>query len=347
MALGSADSGSGRGFTARRRVVRVTVFSLLACGVAGCPDGRKPICYEEPLPIGAVVARVNANSNRMDFLLRAVGGSAVGKWQRSPDSSATTSFDMKAHLLYRKPRDLYLRMEHTLSARIEAGSNSSEFWVWERLNDNRYYWGEHKWLDSSREADLPVRPDVLLDVLGVGDLPAHTTGIRGPVLWVRDECYQLVFLSYDDEGQGYISKVMEIGRGEPYLVDRILYFNPDGRPIMEVLLSEYKPIDGSEVLAPRKIDMKSLENENHMTLRFPKMERSDPPSAELNPFISPMRSGNVSYRDARRIDGWRPSPRPVMPPAPPTVPAAGTAPSPSPEASRPSEPATQPDAMVR
>ncbi len=317
---------------------------LLAC-VAGCPPGEGGLGpFEEPLPIGAVVERVNLNSQRMDFLLRAVNGSAVGKWQRGPDGSAT-SFDMKAHLLYRKPRDLYLRMEHTLNARIEAGSNNREFWVWERLNDNRYYWGEHEWLANSRQADLPIRPDVLLDVLGVGDLPTDTTGSEGPVLWVAEKCYQLVFLSYDDEGQGYIGKVMEIGRREPYLVDRILYFNPDGRPIMEVLLSEYKPIKDSDVLAPRKIEMRSLENDNRMTLRFPSMERSDQPADAL--FVSPMQKGSRELGSVRRVDGWRPQPRPVLPPVPQSAAATATDSAGATGTSRPAVPATRPDAVTR
>lgn len=69
-------------------------------------------------------------------------------------------------------------MEHTLGGMIEAGSNSREFWVWERAKENRYYWGEHQWLTNDAEIDLPVRPDVLLDVLGVGDLPTDNTARR-------------------------------------------------------------------------------------------------------------------------------------------------------------------------
>lgn len=322
---------------------------LLACGITGCPNGDTGFGPpEEPLPLQAVIERVNWNSGQMDFLLRGVNGSAVGQWRRGSDNSAPrTSFDMKVVLLYRKPRSLYLRMDHTLGGTIEAGSNSREFWVWERAKENRYYWGEHEWLTNNADVDLPIRPDVLLDVLGVGDLPSDTTGSQGPVLWVCENGYQLVFLNYDEQGQGYISKVMEIGRREPYLVQRIVYFHPDGRPVMQVLLSDYRPVEDSEVRAPHKIEMNSLENDNHMTLRFPSLKRFDQPDAEQLFRLSPREKGSISPRDARRIDGWRPSPRPVMPPAPPTAPAADTAPSPSPDASRPSEPATQPDAVVR
>lgn len=321
---------------------------VLACGIAGCPrvePGLGP--PEEPLPLQAVIERVNWNSGRMDFLLRGVNGSAVGRWRRSSDDTTpSTSFDMKVVLLYRKPRNLYLRMEHTLGGMIEAGSNSREFWVWERAKENRYYWGEHQWLTNDAEIDLPVRPDVLLDVLGVGDLPTDTTGSQGPVLWVCENGYQLVFLDYDDQGQGYISKVMEIGRREPYLVQKILYFHPDGRPVMQVLLSDYRLVEGSEVRAPHKIEMDSMEadNDNHMTLRFPSLKRFDQPAADQL-FVSPMQKGGAGLSYVRRVDGWKAQRQPVSRPAPETAPAADTATSRFPETSRPCEPATQPDAV--
>ncbi|MDM8009175.1 MAG: hypothetical protein QUV05_23790 [Phycisphaerae bacterium] len=348
---GSLRFSAGRlpGAAGPGSLARLAAMLVLACGITGCPPGDTSLGPpEEPLPLRAVIERVNWNSGQMDFLLRGVNGSAVGQWRRGSDDSApTTSFDMKVVLLYRKPRNLYLRMEHTLGGTIEAGSNYREFWVWERAKENRYYWGEHEWLTNNADVDLPIRPDVLLDVLGVGDLPTDTTGSQGPVLWVCENGYQLVFLNYDEQGQGYISKVMEIGRREPYLVQRIVYFHPDGRPTMQVLLSDYRPVEGSEVRAPHKIEMNSLEagNDNHMTMRFPSLKRFDQPAAERL-FVSPMQKGGADLSYVRRVDGWRPQPRPVTRPAPQTAPAAGTAPSRPPDASRPSEPATQPDAVM-
>ena len=63
-----------------------------------------------------------------------------------------------------------------LGGHLEAGSNNREFWVWERLNEQPVLVGRTSMAEGRRGADLPIRPDVLLDVLGVGDLPAETTG---------------------------------------------------------------------------------------------------------------------------------------------------------------------------
>jgi hypothetical protein len=302
-----------------QRVSLVLLLAMVLAGVAGCPNGR-PSPFEEPLPMNSVIERVNDNNRQMDFLLQGRISSATGRWRRGPDESAqSTSFDMKGALLYRKPRNLYLRLTHTLGGQLEAGSNEREFWVWERLRENRYWWGEHQWLKEGQDVDLPIRPDVLLDVLGVGDLPSETTGPRGPVLWVVEAEYQLIFMDVDETGQSYIAKVMDVGRRPPYLIDSIRYFNRDGVPSMLVRLSDYREVEGSKVLAPRRIEMRSLENDNHMTLEFASMKRFEQPEAQKL-FISPMQRADRNLSYVRRVDGWRPSSRPVSSPA--TLPSA-------------------------
>lgn len=291
------------------------LLAMLLAGVAGCPPNGGLSQFEEPLPMNAVIERVNDNNRKMNFLLWGRISSATGKWRRGPDESAqSTSFDMKGVLLYRKPRDMYFRLEQTLAGKLEAGSNTREFWVWERAKDSRYWWGEHRWLRDSEDVDLPIRPDVLLDVLGVGDLPCETTGPRGPVLWVVEAEYQLVFLDVDETGQSYITKVMDVGRRPPYLIDSVRHFNRDGVPTMLVGLSDYRKVEGSEVLAPRRIEMRSLENENQMTLQFSEMKRYEQAGVESY-FISPMQRGDRNLSHVRRVDGWRPFPRPSSGPA--------------------------------
>ena len=68
-----------------------------------------------------------------------------------------------------------------------------------------------------------MRPDHLLEVLGLGNLPTDTTGPRGPVFLVGAERYELNFLDRDDAGQLYHNKFITIDRRPPFLVRSIVY----------------------------------------------------------------------------------------------------------------------------
>jgi hypothetical protein len=292
----------------------VVLAALVLTAVTGCPpSGKLTIAPEEPMSMSEVIARANENNRQMDFVLNARGISAHGRWQQSPGSSdQSTSFDMTGIMLYRKPRSLYLRLQPTLGGKLEVGSNDQQFWVWERIKTDHYWWGEYKWMKDADDSELPVRPDVLVDVLGLGDLPTDTTGPHGPVFWVREDVYQVVFLDQDQSGQSYITKVTDISRRPPFLPCSILYFDPDGRPTMRVSMSDYKPIEGSKVLAPRQIVMQSTENDNHMELDFRSMVRLDEPGAN-RAFISPMQQGVRNLGRVTRVDNWVPAPPPLPP----------------------------------
>jgi hypothetical protein len=94
------------------------------------------------------------------------------------------------------------------------------------------------------------------------------------------------FLELDEQGQGYISKVMEIGGVNPTSCRGLFYFHPDGRPTMQVCCPDTA---GSKAggSCSAQVEMNSLEagNDNHMTMRFPS-ERFDQPAAERL-FVSP------------------------------------------------------------
>ncbi len=291
-------------------------------GLVGC--GPKPHVVEPPkddLPMHLVIARVNANNRMMDFLLRAGGVSATVKYV---DEGGPASLELSGILLYRKPRDLYLGLKHTLDVTpvMEIGSNDEQFWVWKRQKERRYWWGEHERMGDVVEASIPVRPDHLLEVLGLEDLPTETTGPDGPLFWIGSSRYELIFLDRDDTGQSYITRTIDIDRREPFLVRSIVHFRPDGHPVMSAKLFRYEVIQGSEVLAPRKIEIKWLERQSQVKLEFLTMRRFDKGAAEAY-FVSPLQRGEKDLGLKTRVDQ-----------SPPTsLPAAAL-------------PATQPDAVM-
>lgn len=269
-------------------------------GLTGCapepPVTRPPV--QQTVSLAEVVARVNKNADAMDFLLRAGGVSANGECERDGHREA---FQLQGTLLYRKPLDLYLKLEH-LGATIEAGSNSKEFWLWEKSESPRYFWGEHEYMDDkiALDADLPLRPDLLIDVLGFGGLPQDTRGAYGPVARLGSLGYELIFMDADDNNRLYIVKTVDVDRTEPCMVQSITYFQPDGRPWLQAKLSSYRRIEGTEILVPGHIRMDWLPNHGWLVLKFDNFKRFDNAAAEKR-FQSPRQLGH-ELGDVNRVD---------------------------------------------
>ena len=317
----------------RRNNLRVVMLEmglalLLArwCGCAKEQPGveRLDTTLGEPEPLSVVIARVNRNAAGMDFLLKGGGVTASGEFEHSDKRE---SFEFHGALLYRRPKNLYLKLDH-VSGTLEAGSNEREFWLWEKFQSPRYSWGRHDMMGTDFDADLPLRPDLLAEILGLGDLPKKTTGPRGPSMWVGPNTYELMFFDYDAEDQQHLVKTIDIDRRAPFLVRSVVYFRPNGKPMMQAELSEYEKIEGSDVLAPRKIRIKWLPDRGWVDLTFTTMLRFESSGASKL-FRSPLERG-LEVGTIRRVDRPRPVSRPSTAPAsrpssrPATRPVAST-----------------------
>ncbi len=267
------------------------LLSILLAGVVGCPPGHPLAPVTDDVPMQTVVSRVNRNARGMNFLLRAGGVSASGQIVR--EDGKKESFDAPGTLFFRRPRNLLMELQHTLGAgKIEIGSNETEFWYWERLDHARYFTANHTSMAKPWETDVPLRPDQFLDMLGLQELPLQSAAGKGPIFKVDAEYYHLDFFDKDDLGRAYRAKTVAVSRRPPFLVSGITYYNSDSRPWMKADLLEYRPIEGTLVLAPRRIEVRSLENPSRLTLEFGNMRPWDKPQVEQQRIAkSPLQRG--------------------------------------------------------
>lgn len=289
-------------------------LAALLCGLLGCPPNRpepeppvveQPVYESPPKPLYMIIDRVNQNSRKMDFLLRLGGVSAKGEF--TDRNGHTEKIQANGAGLFRKPRDLYLKLQPTWGV-LELGSNEEEFWVWEKFDKPRYFWGEHAYLEGVMETDVPLRPDHLVEVLGLNELPVDTTGPEGPLVQVGSDRYVLIFLKQDRSNQRFISKKLAIDRKPPFLIRSVTYYTDNGQAYMTALLEDYRSIEGSEVLAPHLIKMAWLQRDSWVDLKFATMERFDSERAETR-FTSPRQKdrdiGRMIRIDDRRGAGDR------------------------------------------
>jgi hypothetical protein len=278
--------------------------------VVGCvppgeerPEGLVPV---EDMPRELVIHRVNANTQAMDFLLRAGGVTAEVRYHK-PDGGVEDP-EMRGRLLFRRPRDLYLRLDH-LAGQIEVGSNAEEFWVWQKFDPECYWWGRHDGVVDMDLLDIPLRPDHLIEVLGFVELPSQPDPELGPVFGVGAERYGFDFLGRDSVGQLYYEKAMAVDRRPPYLVRDITYFKEDGHPLALAQLSDYRQVEGSDVKAPHRITVKWVETGNMLNLKISNMRRYEKAGVERVFEESPRQAGKSGLGEVIRVD------RPAVPPS--------------------------------
>lgn len=283
----------------RNHFVGLMVISALL-GCTG-PGGKRPVVRRplDDMPREVVIHRINANTAAMDFVLRAGGVTAEGRY-RTPDGDVE-DFEMHGRMLFRRPRDLYFKLDHLLG-QMEVGSNAEEFWVWQRFDPVRYWWGKHEGVSDMDLLDVPLRPDHLIEVLGLADLPTKPDPSLGPVFGIGSERYGLDFLGRDGTGRLYYEKAIAIDRRPPFLIRAITYFEEDGHPLLQAQLSDYRLVEGSEVQTPHRIVVKWLETGNSLDLKITRMERYEKPGVERVFEKSPRQAGRSGLGEMIRVD---------------------------------------------
>ncbi|MHC4093162.1 MAG: hypothetical protein ACYSVY_23325 [Planctomycetota bacterium] len=229
-----------------RRCLAATL--VLAC-VAGCPPPARRM--GDPIPIHQAIAIANANTAQVTTCLKAEG-SAAGYFTLA--DGGRHHFDFRAVLFVTTPRHLYLTLKSGLGTQeLLIGSNEEQYWLHVKRDDDTYRFGTHAALGNDLESFLPLRPDMVIEALGLNGLPETTAGASGPVQRIVDEHQQLIFLSFTSTGQGIIRKEYWLDRYEPRLIRRILFRDGMGRVIMDSCLDDCKAMGGDGPLVARRI----------------------------------------------------------------------------------------------
>ncbi len=238
--------------TSRTRFAPVQIaagllFTLLACG--GCPPHENLERFE-PVPIDQALALVNTNSRELQLTVRAKAGNATGVFVE-PDGTRHR-FDVDAALLVHPPRCMRMDMSVLGNSQFVFGSNNERYWA-EQVSANALSWGRHdRQVDPAAE-DMIIRPDLIVEALGINQLPTTTHVLYGPFQRITEDCQELHFVDYDEKLRGFISKEYWLSRYEPRTVERIIFRDALGEKIMESHLSRYKPVKPDGPLLPHKV----------------------------------------------------------------------------------------------
>jgi hypothetical protein len=246
----------------------VACLTLVAC--TGCPPPPPPVQF---LPRQQAVDIVNANNRRIGPGIRC---KAVTADIRVRDNEGVRHhFILDGPLVHVKPRSLYFDLRQLGSTAIRVGSNPVEYWLWIKPERDTVWWGKYDLLVGLEENDIPIRPDELIEALGIRELPTEPDYSGSPLYRVADEYHQLIFFGLDDLGRGVISKEYWLDRRPPFLIRRIVFRDRQARVLMHAELDAYQAAaDAPDVLMASRIRVRWPEAEGSMDLRIGRWENS-------------------------------------------------------------------------
>jgi len=308
----------------------LAICLILLALTTGCPPPPQRPAF---VPMDEAIRRVNINNALLAPEGAGLKGSpieATGRLRRDRDTSPI-SFSLTGTFRFSKPRYFILLLRDPANREaLQAGTNDEEFWLLIRPEINTLWWGTFANLAARTTVtaeyleEMPFRPDQLIEVLGLTELPTDTTGVKGPIYRPQDDRNVLIFLEYDRFDQAYIQKEYYLDPYQPFLVREIIFRRPDGKPQMHAFLSDYRTVDKTNAVAARKIRFEWPSADSWLQITIPNLIQDDGVLRTTNP-----RSLGVDAARIVCVDEWT---RPLETLMPTTAPTRAPA---SPPASQP------------
>jgi hypothetical protein len=188
----------------------------------------------------AVVDRINDNASKLPTL-RGEGHFDA----KILDAGKTQYVGGDVTLLYMRPRSMRFIGKDAIAGPIfEIASNDERYWVLAGPSGNRKMWhGRYANLDRVDPRTIPVRPDLVLEVLGIQSI---ATNLREPPIPVmrfnnEEDAYVLV---WNTPLQDRWVAVKEIWYSRATLLPRaVLLYDENGRVVLRATLAEHQPVE--------------------------------------------------------------------------------------------------------
>lgn len=219
------------------------VMALLVLLLGGCA-GRpaRPVGYYGPtLPITALLAQVNANNQAIPtlFARHYIEADIV-----DPKTKKSRFVNTGGDLFVHKPRELLLRGKKDVAGEVfQLGSTPERYWMSVFVDEDTMWWGYYRNIGKPCAQDMPIRPDAVGEVLGIGDIGADLLDTPIPTLRFNNDLdvYMLVWNAKLPD-RWFAEK--EIWYDRATLRPRkVLLFDRDGRVILRANLSEHRQVE--------------------------------------------------------------------------------------------------------
>jgi hypothetical protein len=241
--------------------------------LAGCPPRdrttRKP--YDGPTdPIWEVAKAVNANASKIKTV-----------WARHDfdadivdDKGKSHSLSGSGTLQFRKPGDLLLTAKGIIDY-FEVGANDQHYWFTVYPKEvGTQWWGRKDQMTEEGARRIPIRPDLLLEVLGVHEIDEDFMQPPAPTMRVNNDQWAYMFV-WNAPLRTPIARWVavkevwyDIQTKRPTL---IVLFDASGRVVLRARLSQHEKIEDADAEMATQYDIYFPENKSRMRFRITKL----------------------------------------------------------------------------
>ena len=216
------------------------VVVMLATG-ACVPKVETPKGYYGATePLNVVIAQINRNNSQIPTLY-ARHYLEANIYDAKKDK--THFINASGDLFVRKPTELYLRARKDPVSVFELGSTKDRYWLTVFVDGGQHWWGWHKNADKDCAKGMPVRPDLLGEVLGIGDANRDLLELPAPTMRFNNDAdvYMLVWHNALED-HWYAQKEIWYDRvtKQPR---KVLLFDHNGRIVLRANLQQHVQVE--------------------------------------------------------------------------------------------------------
>jgi hypothetical protein len=260
------------------RTICAVLAGLLCLAFTGCAPkattatGAKGY-FGPTLVMAAVVEQINKNNQAIPTI-----------WAQhyyeadivDPKTSKKTFVNGNGVLLYRRPSGFTLTGRKDVYGEVfEIGNDDERYWM--KLtppgDTSRMWFGEHRHLGKPCVQALPIQPNLLMEVLGVGVIDTNFVQPPAPVMRFNPDadCYMFVWVA-PDGGPGRSGPARLVAQREiwydrtTFLPRKIMLFDANGRVLLHALLDGHKAIEENGPKVATSYRMFFPDNGSKMTI---------------------------------------------------------------------------------
>ena len=221
------------------------VMCLAAGVLAGCQPPAPPPANGGPigptLDLKELVSRINQNNQRIPSLWANVEYFEAQIYEK-PGDKEPVFLNGGGTFMLLKPRWLYfLATKDIAGTLVEMGSDPEKFWL--TVPQRNTVWvGQWKNVGRPCMTEMPIRPDLILDVLGVGDINPDLAVAPVPTVRVNpDARVYMVVWSQPLEDRWYAQREVWYDL-ETLLPNKVILFDLNGRVVLRANLFAHKGV---------------------------------------------------------------------------------------------------------
>lgn len=224
-------------------------LSLFICGFilcSGCtpkkPKQREP-WFGPTESLETVIQKINENNSRIPTLwMQGASSGGFEAWVRD-DRNKEIFLNGDVTLMFRSPRDLRIRGKKPGIGQVfDVGSNADRYWMQVGGEVDTLWWGDYANASGPRPEAMPVRPDLLLQVLGVATLDTNLLEQPVPVMRFNNDAHAYMLVWNVRSADRWVALKEVWYDRETFLPQLVVLFDANGRIVLRAYLSHHESV---------------------------------------------------------------------------------------------------------